>query len=97
MSQPSLDIHGKKKSRTFTSRLLKLAFLAGIKLDKIDPARKGFVDYQEPHQFPRQEVPTDLDVQVDSGEDISVERKKSELSDPRFPFKSGERPQSFRR
>lgn len=86
--KPGLGTHN-KKSRGVARRFLEMAFVAGMKLDKIDPERTGFKNYQEPSQFPRQEAPTDLDVAAEleegGGEQGSGEAKNADLRPPFNP------------
>jgi hypothetical protein len=86
--KPGLSTHN-KKGRGVARRFLEMAFVAGMKLDKIDPERKGFTNYQEPNKFPRQEVPTDLDVAAEledgSSEQGGGEAKNSDLRPPFSP------------
>jgi hypothetical protein len=95
--KPGLSAHN-KKGRGVARRFLEMAFVAGMKLDKIDPERTGFKNYQEPGQFPRQEVPTDLDVAAEleegSGEQGGGEAKNF---DSRPPFNPEMHSRSFRR
>jgi hypothetical protein len=78
---PQANLNRDKKSRGMGKRLLEMAFVAGIKLDKIDPQKNQPKEYRDANQFSIQEAPTELDVEAQPEEEKDIAESSPERSD----------------